>query len=647
MDEAFRFVGTDGRESNVSWPELLAAIEAGAVQDLTAMEAPQRPGVVTALAICMTVLRLYSRRERPWSEAAWGREWDEQLGADTRRIVAPIAHPALFQPPVGAGAKTAPVSLLDAGVGFVSAAHGEKPMMHAAADAWICAIMGGIARPHSNYYPATIRAGAFVAFPSDGSLHSEVNALAAAYEASKNTRRASSAREHLPWVSGRGATPALLSDLPSPILNIERTVRLLADGAALREPNNTRMVAPARWIDDPQDARLADVQGVRRYTLSAGRPWSYRALHALLAGADILGKSKSGVQPSTIGTVDAPSILAGMTTPAVRVCGLATGNGKVLSYREALLPVPAPARGRFGSRLARETSTAILKDLSTARGALVAAFGAAGAIRRVRTATKELHPAASACLAAWDSTCGEGSLAVLLDHMASDQPLQELSRRRRSHLRSETRSTWAWAARAFTPLAQARGEDALIRGLERLDREGQEAAEYVCQRKGLDGVTHKRTTVSRPNLAVRIERTLHGTAGRLTPNDKAALRASTAPMPAWKLVAAAGDMAPPRLAALWRDIGSALGNLAPWGPRVGSVLAETRWPERRMAALLAARGGAASGLVAEALRWMIAKRIERVELTPLVTMAVADAFGDREAADWARLCMARDYVRAP
>ena len=230
--------------------------------------------------------------------------------------------------------------------------------MNAAADAWICAIMGGIGRPYSNYYPATIRSGAFVALPSNGTLYSEVNALAAAFQGSKNTRPGLSARERMPWIDGHCSTPAMLSDLPSPVLDSQLIRRLLGDGTALRELNNARVVAPVRWIDDPQEARLTDKQGVRRYTLSAGRPWSYRGLHTLLAGADILGKGKRGEQPPIIGTVDAPPILAGMTASAVRLCGLTTGNGKVISYREALLPVPAPARGRFGSRLARETSKA-------------------------------------------------------------------------------------------------------------------------------------------------------------------------------------------------------------------------------------------------------------------------------------------------
>ena len=60
-------------------------------------------------------------------------------------------------------------------------------------------------------------------------------------------------------------------------------------------------------------------------------------------------------------------------------------------------------------------------------------------------------------------------------------------------------------------------------------------------------MTQDNTVAGTPGLAARIERTLRGTASHLTPNDKATLRGSTAPMPAWRLVAAAGDIAPPKL----------------------------------------------------------------------------------------------------
>jgi hypothetical protein len=63
-----------------------------------------------------------------------------------------------------------------------------------------------------------------------------------------------------------------------------------------------------------------------------------------------------------------------------------------------------------------------------------------------------------------------------------------------------------------------------------------------------------------------------------------------------------------------------------------------------MQALLANRG---AGHVSEALAWLRSTNSTNVDITPLVTLALADAAGDEEARRWAVRTLAIDYVRPP
>jgi hypothetical protein len=607
----FTVTRRDGGTERLSWSGLLAALEAGVVRDLAAMDEPQRPGVVVGIAVLMAVLRLYADRPRPWSEDAWRAEWVAQLGEASLRPIAPLEEPALLQMPLPPGADTRLISLLDAGTGFTQAQHGEKAIMTGSPEAWILAILGGMSRPYAKHHRASLFFAPFLTLPSDGTLASEVQALAAAYE--RDARRGSGACSHLPWLKGMPATPRSLADLPYPVLDLERAVRLLPDRGAVMRPSMSVAVEAAPWSECPAAARV--VAGAKLATLRLGeaRPWSYTTLHWILAGGEKI--SRKGKEETVDYSVDPPTILRGMTAPAIRLCALMTGNGKVVGYREALLPVPPPARSRLGSRLAIEASKAILADLRTARGALYGALVAARTVQR------------EAALAAWDATAGMGSLRTLLDHIASDEPLPVRQALRRSTIVVQTRGAWNEIARTLNPLDRARGELALDQGLAPFaDQEAIAIAMNI------------------PPLAARVEAAIVSTAQHLTPGDRAALRSSSNPMPAWRLVAAAGEMATPALAALWRDVGQGLGRVDPRGACAGRWLARTGWPEARMRALLAAEGAAASGLTAEALRWLVAHGVERVSLTEIVTLAVAGELRDAEALAWARQRMALSYI---
>jgi hypothetical protein len=81
------------------------------------------------------------------------------------------------------------------------------------------------------------------------------------------------------------------------------------------------------------------------------------------------------------------------------------------------------------------------------------------------------------------------------------------------------------------------------------------------------------------------------------------------------------------------------------GPSVGRTLAETEYPEARINSLLAATGPHLTELVAEVVRWLLAKDAEAATLTDLVTLAVADATGDTDERGRNRHRIALDYAR--
>ena len=82
------------------------------------------------------------------------------------------------------------------------------------------------------------------------------------------------------------------------------------------------------------------------------------------------------------------------------------------------------------------------------------------------------------------------------------------------------------------------------------------------------------------------------------------------------------------------------------GRSIGRKLAETKYPEARVNSLLAAAGTHLTELVAEVVRWLLAKDVEAVVLTYLIVLAIADATADADERDRARHRIALDYARA-
>lgn len=137
---------------------------------------------------------------------------------------------------------------------------------------------------------------------------------------------------------------------------------------------------------------------------------------------------------------------------------------------------------------------------------------------------------------------------------------------------------------------------------------------------------------------------------KLSPQDKASIRGAGDTLP-FLLVSKLASVAPPDElhgppSEAWLLVLRALGSMTQGGARLGRALGETRYPELRMNQLCAATGAALFDLVGEALRWLQAHGVGRVDLSHALTLMRADTLGDEEARDWVRREIALDYVRS-
>lgn len=602
--------------------DLLAAAEAGALIDLPAMQAHQRPGIVTGLAIVMTVLRLYGRRERPWPATVWREEWDRQIGAEARRPVAPCNEVALFQPPVADAKHLKQIDLLSVDAGFVGVQHITKADERAELQAWLLAILSGALRPHANFNPAGSRSLMLCVLPSDGSLGSEICWLAEAYLA--EAKPAEGAREHLPWLQALGATAVTPTMLPRPYLDLPRAIRLWPNGTAAYEASNARRIDARNTplIDDPHvPVELRAGREAQPYRLQGAREWSYVVLHAALAGRSA---DKSEVRPARI-----LGLIADY--PAIRVCALRGEQGKTMGYRERMLAATPRALDFFSLALGGddrpgELSRAIIATLALGRNKiLVPALYALGLEQT------EVYARARD----FDAEAGMASVQLLLDLLGRD-PDPEVEQRAMANLaRKGAEYVFVCAADVCAdPLRQARAE-LVLRNAMHVQLPGDE-------RMAKNEI---------PSLARRVHAVLGDVASHLTPDERAALRtmgSGVPPMCLWAMLA----QAPAELTGAgvrdeaWTTIFRAMGRVAPGGGSIGRALADADYPELRMRQLLVATGASLQSLCAEALRWLVARDVARTQLADLLTLMLADSIGEKTTLSWIRRSIAMGYIKA-
>jgi len=205
--------------------DVLAAAEAGQLVSLPTAPHYSRHGVVANLGALVAVLRAYSDRSSPWTAEGWRSEWDAQLGAGTREFRRPLDEPALFQRPASPGAKVDKIQSAEIGPSPLGDLHIRK----AANVSDETVVLGHIA---STLRPSTgvgrggggTRAGFLMVIPTDGTIGSEIMAVADATTVTGGT----SAKDHVIWL--RPSLDKAAPTTASPLIDATMSSRLTDGG---------------------------------------------------------------------------------------------------------------------------------------------------------------------------------------------------------------------------------------------------------------------------------------------------------------------------------------------------------------------------------------------------------------------------------
>ena len=607
--------------------DILEAVIRGEAVDLPAVRAHQRAAVVTVFAVVGHVLRRYG-------DASLAEEWDRQIGRDALRITAPHDEPAFLQPPTGMPTKRQSIESLDCLLPRVQ--HEVKETFSGSVEEWIFALMGGLARPSVNFNRPSSRQGLTAILPSlDGTIGSEIRLLIEAYDRTMDSREGSVA-DHMVWLCrlDKDSSPLVAEDLPRPVLDASRPVRLrLVEGrieASLCPSNVYRIKDGNRWMDDPHTPKLVTAAGVERFRLAAKR-WGHAVQHLMLFGG-----------PREKDEVRRPEILHAVDYRFVRICALGTAQGKTRGYREALY---AASRGGRVFRLTPPRDTAdragdLSRRVLDAPGAGEKQLCAA-LLRMLDIDTFETlkhRPMEKATVedaaARLRSLAGARSVQLVFDLLSEEHRPDAEQRRIHRFVGPEVRAVFAEARSAsHDPLLAAEAEDYLLgRIVSQFGNEAMQDNEDI------------------PRLARASRAALHEIVAHLTPDDRATLRTmplGEPPMAFWiHLATAPVDQSElPAATEVWKVVLRTLGTIRQAGKPAGAVLAQTGFPRARMSRLLTATGQALTGAIDEAGRWLIARDVDKADMADLLALGLADALSDAAALDWARRRIALDYAR--
>ena len=606
--------------------ELLDAALAGELVDLPAMRAHQRAAVVTVLAVIAHTLR---RR----GGASLAAEWKRQIGEDALRIAAPHDQPAFLQPPTGEPTKRQSIESLDCLLPRVQ--HEVKETFSGSVEEWLFALMGGQGRPNVKDNRSSSRSGLTAVLPSvDGTIGSEIRSLIEAYDRTI-AGGSGSAADHLLWLRplDRTSAPLIAADLPRPILDAGRPVRLRFVGDQLEAwvcPNNVVRIRDGnQWMDDPHTPKLVTAKTVERFRLAA-KPWDHSIQHQILFGG-MRGPDE----------IHRPAILHTVDYRFVRICALGTDQGKTRGYHEALYTA---SRGRRPFRLTPPAQEDRAADLSARALDAVRTGGnhLSGALLRMLEIdsfnTLKHRPMEQATVnhatGRLSSVAGSASVQLVLDLLSGD-PDPEKEQQGINHLVAHL--VWGVFREVQSsfhdPLLVAAGEDHL-RGKLIL---------YF-------GIEAMQTSEEIPRLARSSRAALREIAAHLTPDDRATLRTmplGEPPMAFWIHLAAAPreQSESTTTITVWKMVLRTLGSVGQLGQPVGAVLAETKFPKDRMSRLLTATGGALTGALDEAGRWLMSHDIVNADLSALLALGLGDALSDATTTDWSRRHLALDYAR--
>ena len=591
--------------------DVLAAAEAGRLVGLPAAPHYARHGVVANLGALMAVLWAYSERPRPWGADEWRSEWDAQLGPGNREFIRPMDEPALFQRPVSPGAKIEPIEPAEIGPSPLGDLHIRKAKK-VPDEAVVLGHIASTLRPTTGVGRggAGTRAGFLMVIPTDGTIGSEIKAVAEATTVSGGT----SAKNHIVWLS-----PSLQKAVPtsaSPLIDAPMASRLTPDGVL--HGRSERPVDVDGELD-PQVPLRVGKSDVRPMKCSNASPFRWQVcLGALADGVSI---SKAAVSRA------APIVAHLHGLPGLRLVTLMAENGKTTGFRELILPArPATARvfalaGQGStdrpSQLARRLVAAVSEAKSHLSGAL---------LKLCRNSDDEAErDVAFASAGLFEADAGFAAVKLFAERLGEEDDDTP-------HITAMLlRRAWEHFERAASacpdPLRVARGE-LRLREMEKTTMAPHEI----------------------PLLGRQIWAILKEMRSELSPNDRAAIRGSgqdeTPPMAVWRCMSRVppDQIANPDAERIWRMAISYLGSADIGGRRAGRALYGSEYPEPRMQSLLANRG---AGHVSEALAWLRSTDTANVDITPLVALALSDIMGDAETRRWAERTLAIDYVRPP
>lgn len=624
--------------------DVLALAHTHRLLDLPGMAAHQRAAVVTVFACISHVLRRYEPSLDPTSSHSWRAAWDRLIGPEALRLEAPHGEVAFLQPPTDE--PTSRQSVESADLMLPAVEHEIKRHWDTSAEGAVFAVIGSILRPNVKDHRSSTRIGLTCILTStDGSIGSEVLNLATAYDRFFGSdSNAGTARDHFVWLRPyhRSDGPIPLPDLPRPFVDVGRAQRLkfCIDGRVeiWANPNNTKRVDGGAdpWIDDPHTARRAGDKSVNRYKLAA-KTFGYEFEARVLFG----GATKTEL-------ITRPRILDLTEYRLVRLCALGTDQGVTLGYREAFYRATR-SKGLFSlepptaeDRPARLSERLITTVSEGERSLWAALFSIRRGDDNSDGTAKQI---ANQGKAIYRSQITDSVIALVFDVLSVDRedPVRE-QLELNTLVAPKMRSAFTLSVPpTVEPLAAARAAALLATAVRR---------KFPTTGGGLSDTEDGGTTnmTEKPALARQCFAILSEYSKHLSPGDRAGLRTMSLvspPLHFWKLIARLPeDQTDSRQClAIWKPVMRALGRVRQSGTPLGRTLHRTGFPQDRVSRLLVASGSSLPGLVDEVGRWLVSHDVEHADISVLATLGLADALGDVGARDWARQCIAVDYVR--
>ncbi len=610
----------------VGLQDVLARSHDGTLIDFPGMRSDQRAPVVTALAVLSHLLRRYSASPLLTSQD-WLDALQSQLGDALVLAGGSDKKPQFLQPVLVGLGDIKPFNITETDHLMAATRHVLKVADVATPEMALYALMASTWRHHGGVgHPAGARSRLLTVLVGDGvTIASEVASLACAYDmmtpniVGTATRKPGRIRDHMLWAQP-WKTEEPVAKLPFPFIDCRRIRLVPATGglvsAVVVAENGTRVDTGTGNIDDPHVPIQVSTGGP--YKLAVKRVWSYRVQHAAVAGSAEVSR------PRILDLAPAYS--------SVRISGIGFDKATTKGAWEALYRIGRGKKMKLGQSEGNRLSELSSRALAVVHDASGSLYGP-----MLQPYPKRLYQKTSALYLTRAQSLlrdmlGHASLQTILDLLADPPDTEAEQRTLNAMAAAALREVWREAtAGVRDPLPAARA-----------------SLQLDYQMRDKFGEPLMTENASTP-LGARIHAVLYDMDAHLSPANRASIRsaATELPLDAWLALAAAPpeDMERPDTRQVWETVVRALGGVRQGGPGIGAVLADTRYPEARVSALLRANGDALIGLIAEAVRWLVSHEVERCTLTDIVVLGITDARGDSAAREEAVSRIALGYAR--